>query len=157
MILDERLEFADNVTAAIEASTANIGDVIDLGVARDIGNGKPVYLVLIVGTAFDGGDGPTEPPHSSLSRTPWTPRRPMVRRRFISKRMCLLRRRSLRPTPSWCTPSHLATLARASGTSAMWAYSMSKRSKAKMTARSMLSSRSIRTAGTPTRTPVTSS
>jgi len=55
MILDERLEFADNVTAAIEASTANIGDVIDLGVARDIGNGKPVYLVLIVGTAFDGG------------------------------------------------------------------------------------------------------
>jgi|TARA_Y100000310_G_scaffold171987_2_gene172111 hypothetical protein len=57
MFMDERLEFCDAVSAAIEASTANIGDVIDLGVARDVGQGQPMYLVIQISAAFDGGAG----------------------------------------------------------------------------------------------------
>lgn len=49
MILDELLEFADNVSVAAAAGTALIGDVIDLQVARDIGNGEPLYLVILTG------------------------------------------------------------------------------------------------------------
>jgi subtilisin family serine protease len=50
MILDERLEFADATSVAAAAGTALIGDVIDLQVARDIGNGHPVYLVITTAT-----------------------------------------------------------------------------------------------------------
>lgn len=51
MILDERLEFADAVSVAAAAGTALIGDVIDLGsVARDIGEGQPMWLVINVDT-----------------------------------------------------------------------------------------------------------
>ncbi len=51
MILDERLEFADDVSVAAAAGTALIGDVIDLGtVTRDIGNGQPVYLCIRTGS-----------------------------------------------------------------------------------------------------------
>lgn len=50
MILDERLEFADAVSVAAAAGTALIGDVIDLQVARDIGNGQPIYLVITTDT-----------------------------------------------------------------------------------------------------------
>ena len=57
MIMDNFGQFvntADDV--AIEAGNQLIGDVIDLGGAnRDIGNGQPLYLVFVVGTAFDGG------------------------------------------------------------------------------------------------------
>lgn len=52
MILDERLEFADNVSVAASAGTALIGDVIDLGATpttRDIGVGEDLYLVLRTG------------------------------------------------------------------------------------------------------------
>lgn len=50
MILDELLEFADNVDIAAAASTALIGDVIDLGATpQDYGNGKPMYLVIQTG------------------------------------------------------------------------------------------------------------
>jgi hypothetical protein len=43
---------------AIEAGNQLIGDVIDLGMAgRDIGNGQPLYLIIRVITAFDGGAG----------------------------------------------------------------------------------------------------
>ena len=55
MILDERLEFADNVSVAAAAGTALIGDVIDLQVARDIGQGHPLYLVITVGTEIITG------------------------------------------------------------------------------------------------------
>ena len=56
MWLDERLEFVDAGDASREAGTENVGDVIDLGIARDIGNGqKQAYLVIQVTTAFDGG------------------------------------------------------------------------------------------------------
>ena len=47
MILDERNEFADATSVAAAASTAVIGDVIDLGgTTQDIGNGEPLYLVI---------------------------------------------------------------------------------------------------------------
>ena len=54
MLLDERNEFADALNIFASAGTALIGDVIDLGVARDIGHGQPLYLVIQVTTAFVG-------------------------------------------------------------------------------------------------------
>ncbi len=56
MILDELTEFCDaNVISAAQDGTALIGDVIDLGtVARDIGQGRPLYFTLSVATAFAG-------------------------------------------------------------------------------------------------------
>lgn len=61
MILDERLEFADATSVAAVAGTALIGDVIDLGtVARDIGQGHQVYLVITVDTEIiTGGNAGT--------------------------------------------------------------------------------------------------
>ena len=51
MIMDELLEFADDVSVAAAAGTALIGDVIDLGAAaRDIGSGEPLYLVIQTGS-----------------------------------------------------------------------------------------------------------
>lgn len=55
MILDNTLEFADAVSVAAAAGTANIGDVIDLSVARDVGNGEPMYLVITVDTEIITG------------------------------------------------------------------------------------------------------
>lgn len=55
MILDNTLEFADAVSVAAAAGTANIGDVIDLSVARDVGNGEPLYLVITVDTEIITG------------------------------------------------------------------------------------------------------
>lgn len=46
MWLDERTEFCDNVSVAASAGTALIGDVIDMTVARDLGQGQPVYLCI---------------------------------------------------------------------------------------------------------------
>jgi hypothetical protein len=50
MIMDERLEFADATSVAAAAGTALIGDVIDLEVARDIGNGRAVWWVVTTDT-----------------------------------------------------------------------------------------------------------
>jgi hypothetical protein len=51
MILDERTEFADAVSVAAAASTALIGDVIDLSsIHRDIGSGQDTFLVITVDT-----------------------------------------------------------------------------------------------------------
>ncbi|KKK67433.1 hypothetical protein LCGC14_2954120 [marine sediment metagenome] len=57
MIMDERSEFADAVAVPTGgAATTLIGDVMDLGnVNRDIGQGKPLYLVIQVETAVVGG------------------------------------------------------------------------------------------------------
>jgi hypothetical protein len=50
-ILDERNEFADDVSVAASAGTALIGDVIDLGAAgEDVGNGQSIYLVIRTGS-----------------------------------------------------------------------------------------------------------
>lgn len=55
MILDERAEFCDAASVAAAAGTALIGDVIDLTVARNIGNGQPLYLVISVDTEIITG------------------------------------------------------------------------------------------------------
>jgi hypothetical protein len=38
-------------------TTAKVGDEIDLVAARDIGNGKDMFVLLQIDTAFDGGGG----------------------------------------------------------------------------------------------------
>lgn len=61
-ILDERLEFCDNVDIAAAAGTALVGDVIDLGAAGvDLGNGQPLYLVIRTGSTeiITGGSAGT--------------------------------------------------------------------------------------------------
>ena len=53
MILDDKLEFCDATSLNTgAAATYNIGDVIDLGVARDVGNGESIYLVISVDTGI---------------------------------------------------------------------------------------------------------
>jgi len=53
MILDSRNEFADAVALNTGAAgTYLVGSQIDLGVARDIGNGEPLYLVVTVDTGI---------------------------------------------------------------------------------------------------------
>jgi len=58
MIMDERTEFADNVTLS-GSGTAVVGDVIDLGSnGRDVGNGQELYLVIKTGgTEITSGSG----------------------------------------------------------------------------------------------------
>jgi hypothetical protein len=56
MWIDERAEFADATTVPTGgAATTLIGDVMDLGTARDIGQGHPIYLAIQVSTAIAGG------------------------------------------------------------------------------------------------------
>lgn len=51
MILDERNEFCDAVALNTGgAGSYLLGDQIDLGTARDMGNGEPMYLVITVDT-----------------------------------------------------------------------------------------------------------
>ncbi|CAB4144345.1 hypothetical protein UFOVP456_35 [uncultured Caudovirales phage] len=60
MILDERNEFAD--ATALNTGAAGdyvIGDVIDLGVARDIGNGADLDFVVQVDTTATSGGSAT--------------------------------------------------------------------------------------------------
>jgi len=58
MIIDTLGQFSDSGDFANEAGTANIGDIIDLGVAdRDPGQGQPLYLIIVVETSADGGAG----------------------------------------------------------------------------------------------------
>lgn len=62
MIMDERNEFADNVSVAAGAGTALIGDVIDLGAdGLDVGLGETVYLVIKTGATeiITGGSAGT--------------------------------------------------------------------------------------------------
>lgn len=60
MILDERLEFLDaNAINTGGAGTYLLGDVIDLQVARDIGNGHPMWLVIQVDTTATSGGAAT--------------------------------------------------------------------------------------------------
>lgn len=60
MILDERTEFAD-ATALGTSGTGRqlVGDVIDLGVTRDVGDGEVMYLVVQVSTAFTSAGAAT--------------------------------------------------------------------------------------------------
>lgn len=59
-IMDSTLEFADAVSVAGTAGTALIGNVVDLTTARDVGNGRPLYLVITVDTeVITGGSAGT--------------------------------------------------------------------------------------------------
>lgn len=60
MIFSEREEFCD-ATALSTSGTglALVGDVMDLGVARDIGAGEPMYLVIQVDTAVTSAGAAT--------------------------------------------------------------------------------------------------
>jgi hypothetical protein len=55
MIMDKFVEFADAVSVAAAAGTANIGSQIDMSVVRDLGQGQPVYLVVNVDTEIITG------------------------------------------------------------------------------------------------------
>ena len=57
MILDERAEFCDaEAITGMGAATTLIGSQIDLGtVARDMGQGRQVFIQFSVDTAFSGG------------------------------------------------------------------------------------------------------
>jgi hypothetical protein len=60
MILDKRNEFCDAVALNTGAAgTYLLGDQIDLGTARDVGNGQPVYLVITVDTLPTSGGAAT--------------------------------------------------------------------------------------------------
>ena len=61
MILDKRNEFCDATALNTGApGTYLIGDQIDLGtVARDVGNGEPLYLVITVDTRPTSGGAAT--------------------------------------------------------------------------------------------------
>lgn len=60
MILDKRNEFCDATALNTGgAGTYLIGDQIDLGTARDVGNGQPVYLVITVDTLPTSGGSAT--------------------------------------------------------------------------------------------------
>lgn len=60
MILDERTEFCD-ATALNTGAAGNylIGDVVDLGVARDLGGDMATYLVITVDTTATSGGSAT--------------------------------------------------------------------------------------------------
>lgn len=55
MILDERTEFADATTVAAAAGTALIGDVYDLQVARNVGNGHDLFFGITIDTEIITG------------------------------------------------------------------------------------------------------
>lgn len=60
MILDKRIEFADAVALNLGvAGSYQVGDVYDLGVARDIGNGGDIYLIVNVQTTATSGGAAT--------------------------------------------------------------------------------------------------
>jgi len=60
MILDQRTELADAVSLNTGAAgTYLVGNQIDLSVARDIGNGQQLYLVITVDTGIEAGSAGT--------------------------------------------------------------------------------------------------
>lgn len=57
-VLDSRLLFGESESIIGSTGTANVGDVINLSAARDIGKGSPLYLCVQVQTAVDSsGNG----------------------------------------------------------------------------------------------------
>jgi len=60
MFIDQRSEFCSN-TALSTAATgiANVGNVLDTTTARDLGNGRPIYLVILCTTTATSGGSAT--------------------------------------------------------------------------------------------------
>ena len=52
MMVDSRLEFANAADGSQSAGTFLAPNQVDLSVARDIGNGQPLYLVIQADEAF---------------------------------------------------------------------------------------------------------
>lgn len=59
MILDNNLEFADATTIPTATGRSLLGDVVDLDVARDIGAGQTMYLVIQITTAVTSAGAAT--------------------------------------------------------------------------------------------------
>lgn len=61
MIMDKLVEFADKTSVGTpNSTTVNVGSQIDLGlIGRDVGNGYPVYLVILVTTSIGSGGAAT--------------------------------------------------------------------------------------------------
>ena len=56
MIMDETLEFADATSVGTpNNTTVNVGDLVNTTVARDVGNGQTMYLVVQVVDAVTSG------------------------------------------------------------------------------------------------------
>lgn len=56
MLIDVKTEFGTALSFATEAGTTNVGDLIDLGTSgRSLGAGRPLYWVVQITTAADGG------------------------------------------------------------------------------------------------------
>lgn len=51
-IIDSTLQFASATTVALAAGTANLGNVVDLTVARNVGRGEDVALSITVTTGI---------------------------------------------------------------------------------------------------------
>tara|TARA_B100001013_G_C24619421_1_gene446590 strand:- start:1505 stop:1948 length:444 start_codon:yes stop_codon:yes gene_type:complete len=59
MIIDDRLEFCDNVTLTTGTGTSLQGDVVNIESSRDIGMGQPLYLVIQLTAAVTSGGAAT--------------------------------------------------------------------------------------------------
>lgn len=61
MFMDDNLEFADATSVGTpNNTTVNVGDIIDTSsVSRDIGSGKPLYLVVTIDTLVTSGGSAT--------------------------------------------------------------------------------------------------
>ncbi len=60
MYMDNNLEFADETSVGTpNSTTVNVGDIVDSDVARDLGTGEPMYLVVQVTTAIVSGGSAT--------------------------------------------------------------------------------------------------
>lgn len=55
MILDNTLMFAEGQSVAAAAGTALIGDVVNVSDVRDVGNSRPLYLVINCTTSIITG------------------------------------------------------------------------------------------------------
>ena len=59
MIMDSLLEFADGEDISQTAGTYLATNQVDVSVARDVGNGQPVYLVIQIDAAVTSGGSAT--------------------------------------------------------------------------------------------------
>ncbi len=55
MLLDATLEFCDAVSVANAAGTFLLGSQVDTTVARNVGNGRPIYWVITIDTEIITG------------------------------------------------------------------------------------------------------
>lgn len=68
MILDERTEFVDG-DPVLNTTSQIFGDVVDITVARDLGAGEPLYLVIAVTSSFTGAGNVTFQLYSHTTTT----------------------------------------------------------------------------------------